>query len=76
MPAYLWCVSNFAFIFSHQEFYPHKDEQKLRELVETFELMSTVIEFQQQAMGDTTTVKASEMILDSMKVSHAIISII
>jgi hypothetical protein len=31
-----------------QEFYPHKDEQKLLELVETFELMATVVEFQQQ----------------------------
>ena len=41
---------------------------KLQDLVETCQLMGSVLEFQQQAMGILTTGKLSDMIIESMKV--------
>ena len=41
---------------------------KLEDLVETCQLMGSVLEFQQQAMGILTTGKLSDMIIESMKV--------
>ena len=51
-----------------QELYPANDDTKLRDLVDTCQMMGTVLEFQQQAMGILTTGKLSDMIVDSMKV--------
>ena len=44
---------------------------KLEDLVETCQLMGSVLEFQQQAMGILTTGKLSDMIIESMKVRRA-----
>lgn len=54
---------------STQELYPANDQLKLHELVDTCQLMGSVLEFQQQAMGILTTGKLSDMIIESMKVS-------
>ena len=50
-----------------QELYPANDQTKLQDLVETCQLMGSVLEFQQQAMGILTTGKLSDMIIESMK---------
>lgn len=55
---------------STQELYPANDQLKLHELVDTCQLMGSVLEFQQQAMGILTTGKLSDMIIESMKVSE------
>ena len=54
---------------STQELYPANDQLKLHELVDTCQLMGSVLEFQQQAMRILTTGKLSDMIIESMKVS-------
>ena len=51
-----------------QELYPANDQVKLQDLVDTCQLMGSVLEFQQQAMGILTTGKLSDMIIESMKV--------
>ena len=55
-----------------QELYPANDDAKLRDLVDTCQMMGTVLEFQQQAMGIMTTGKLSDMIVDSMKVGSMV----
>jgi hypothetical protein len=51
----------------YRELYPANDQMKLQDLVETCQLMGSVLEFQQQAMGILTTGKLSDMIVESMK---------
>ena len=55
-----------------QELYPANDQLKLQDLVDTCQLMGSVLEFQQQAMGILTTGKLSDMIIESMKVSRVV----
>lgn len=58
-----------------QELYPANDQLKLQDLVDTCQLMGTVLEFQQLAMGILTTGKLSDMIIESMKVCNKYIHI-
>ena len=60
--------NRYTLITHLQELYPANDQVKLQDLVDTCQLMGSVLEFQQQAMGILTTGKLSDMIIESMKV--------
>ena len=63
-----WMPNGHPPITHMQELYPANDQVKLQDLVDTCQLMGSVLEFQQQAMGILTTGKLSDMIIESMKV--------
>jgi len=51
----------------YREFYPCNDLEKLAELTETCQLMTIVVEFQQQAMSLCSYPKLEDLILKNMK---------